>query len=209
MNKLLLILILISFKSNGQDNFEGLIKFSTEITTIKSNQKRLQKKITDKYGDSLIMYYSKTGDFRRVHLNSAEFGADSQLYIAKKGKLYFKKKNSTVIDSLDSNKNSIKLISKRKIENVKIMDLECECYEYKTISKSNRNVTLKYCFSIKSPEINYKLYSQHKDFYLNEFYQTAKRPYLKFSMETDVFKLTYTATELIVKEIGEDMFKIK
>ncbi|WP_298760561.1 hypothetical protein [uncultured Psychroserpens sp.] len=211
MNKLLLLFFLtfISCSSNGQDNFEGLIKFSTEITATDLAPKDFHKQLTDKYGDSLIMYYSKTGDFRRVHLNSAEFGSDSQFYISQKGKLYLTNKNSTQIDTLDAKVNSLNLVSKGKISNATIMDLECECYEFKAVSKYNQNVTLNYCFSSKSPKINHELYSKHNDFYLNEYYQIAKRPYLKFSIETDEFKITYSATELIEKEIKKEIFKIK
>jgi len=214
------LLVLVSCKSS-QDNFkeelktpissfEGKIIFSTDITTSEFASDSLQKKITDKYGDSLIMYYSKTGDFRRVHLNSSEFGSDSQLYLAKKGKLYFTKKNTLEIDSLDAQRNSIKKMHSGKIESTKIMGLDCECYEYIAIRKfNNREIILNYCFSLKSPKLNSDLFSKHNDFYLNEYYEIAKRPYLKFSLQTDKFKLTYTAIELIEMSIENDMFELK
>ena len=89
------------------------------------------------------------------------------------------------------------------------MDLDCECYEFKAVSKYDQNVTLNYCFNSRSPKINPELYSNHKDFYLNEYYEFAERPYLKFSIETEEFKITYLATELNEKEIGKGMFEIK
>ncbi len=157
---------------------------------------------------NLLMYYSGNGNFRRIHLNSSEFGADSQYYFANKAKLYFTNKNSSQVDSLDTKENSLKLLSKGKIENQKILDLDCECYEFKAISKFNQNVTLNYCYNLKSPAINPELYSDHNDFYLNEYYKLAKRPYLKFSIETDEFKITYLATEFTEKEIGKGMFEL-
>jgi hypothetical protein len=212
MKKLLILIIitLISFNSNGQDSFEGLIKFTTEITTTDLAPQDLQRKLTDKYGDSLVMYYSKTGDFRRVHLNSAaEKGMDSQYYYADIGMLILINKDGTSRNTLDTNINSLKIISESKIDSQKIMDLDCDCYEYKATSKYNQKVTLNFCFSQKSPQIDYKLYSKHKDFFLDEYYEMSKRPYLKFSLETDKFKTTYTATELIKKPIENDIFLIK
>ncbi|MFY0630710.1 MAG: hypothetical protein JXR05_10035 [Flavobacteriaceae bacterium] len=205
----LIILISLSLNSNGQNSFEGLIKFSTKITTTHIAPKGFQKKLSDKYGDSLIMYYSKTGDFRRVHLNSSKFGVDSQLFISKKAKIYLTKKNSSQIDSVDVKENSLKSTSTRKINNQKIIGLDCECYKIKAVSVYGQNVTLNYCFSSKTPSIDPKLYSDHKDFYLNEYYKFAKRPYLKFSIETPDFKIIYLATELIEKEIEKEIFKLK
>ncbi len=206
---LLIIIIFINFKSIGQSSFEGAIKFSTKITTSELAPKGFHKKLTDKYGDSLLMYYSKNGDFKRVYLNSAEFGNDSQIYVAKKGKLFITKKKNAQIDSLDTRENSIVLVSSGKVESESIMGLKSECYQYKAISTYKQNVTLNYCFSSKSPKVNHQLYSKHNDFYLNDYYKISERPYLKFSIETDAFKITYTATELIEKKIEKEKFKIK
>lgn len=211
MNRLIILafLILISCSSNGQNNFEGIIKFSTEITTTELAPDGFQKQLNDKYGDSLLMYYSRNGNFRRIHLNSSEFGTDSQYYFANKAKLYFTNKSNSQVDSLNTKENSLKLLSKGKIKSQKILNLDCECYEFKAISKFNQNVTLNYCYNLKSPAINPELYSDHNDFYLNEYYELAKRPYLKFSIETDEFKITYLASELTEKEIEKDIFELK
>ena len=144
MNKILILTILIftSCSSKRQYNFEGLIKFSTEITTTDLAPDGFEKQLNEKYGDSLLMYYSSNGNFRRVHLNSAEVGADSQFYFADKAKLYFTNKNSSQIDSLNTKENSLKLISKGKIDELIIMGLVCECYEFKTKSQYDQNVTL-------------------------------------------------------------------
>ena len=202
-------MILASCSSKGQNNFEGIIKFSTEITTTELAPNGFKKQLNDKYGDSLLMYYSRNGNFRRVHLNNADLGTDSQFYNANNGKLILTHKNSTQIDTLDVTKNSIELVRKNKIESLKIIDLECDCYEYKATSDDMQNVTLNYCFSPKSPKINPKFYSNHNDFFLNEYYSLAKRPYLKFSIETEFFKITYLAAELTEKEIEEEMFELK
>ncbi|QNJ98151.1 hypothetical protein ALE3EI_1594 [Constantimarinum furrinae] len=201
-------MILASCNFYGQKSFEGIVKFSTEITTTELAPEGFKNHLYNKYGDSLLMYYSSNGNFRRVHLNSSESGADSQYYFANKAKLYFTNKNSSQVDSLDVKENSLKLLSKGKIENQKILDLDCECYEFKATSIYNQNLTLNYCYNIESPKINPKLYSDHNDFFLNEYYEIAKRPYLKFSIETEVFKIIYLATELAEKDIEGEIFEI-
>lgn len=211
MNRSLIFIFLIisGCSLNAQKSFEGFIKFKTEITTTELAPNGFKKMLNDNYGDSLMMYYSSDGKFRRVHLNSAENGRDSQFYFPDKDKIYLTYKNSSKIDSLDVKINSLKLLSRRKIKNQKIMNLDCECYEYKAVSMYNQNVTLNYCYHPKSPKINPKLFSGHNDFFLNEYYKLAKRPYLKFSIETDEFKISYTATELVEKKIDDKIFELR
>ncbi|WP_282043074.1 hypothetical protein [Winogradskyella flava] len=206
---ILTFLILKSCISNGQNNFEGIIKFSTEITTTELAPDGFQKQLNDKYGDSLLMYYSKNGNFRRVHLNSADFGTDSQFYMNNNGKLIFTHKNSTQVDTLDVTQNSIRLLRKNKVESQNIIDLECDCYEYKATSDDIQNITLNYCFSPKTAKLNPEFYSKHNDFFLNDYYSLAQRPYLKFSIETEFFKITYLATELTEREIDKNVFEVK
>lgn len=191
-------------------SFEGEIKFTTTITTTQKSPKNQHKTLDDKYGDSLIMFYSKTGDFKRQHLNSAENGNDSQYFKANKGLLIITNKAGGIKKELNVKTNSLQFLSKRKMDNEIIMGLDCACYEYKTIwKKKNVDVTLNYCYSLDSPEIDPQLFSKHNEFFLNTFYQFAKRPYLKYSMETDQFKLSFSAVEISEKVINKKVFKIK
>jgi hypothetical protein len=208
MNKLYLILIIISIKSNAQKKFEGLIKFTTHISTTELAPKDFDKDLEKKYGDSLIMYYSSYGDFKRVHKNSDEFGSDYQLFISNKGVLYITSKEKNV-DSLNVNLNSLELKNKKKINNEIIMGLDCECYQYEATSMYQQNVVLNYCFSKKTPKLNEKLYYKHNDFFLYDFYKISKRPYLKFSISTDEFNITYVANELINQSLNKDIFQLK
>ncbi|EDP95891.1 hypothetical protein KAOT1_05787 [Kordia algicida OT-1] len=109
---------------------------------------------------------------------------------------------------MNTKENSLKLLSEGKIKNQKILDLDCQCYEFKAISKYEQKVILNYCYNTESPKINPKFYSNHKDFFLNKYFELAKRPYLKFSLETEEFKLTYLATELTEKKIEKKKFEL-
>ena len=198
MNRLLQLLLLFFILSNlsyGQDSFEGLIKFSTNIKLLK-NAPSVYNNLPETYGDSLIMHYSANGDFKRMHLNSADFGNGTQDFNAKNGLLIFTRKNGEK-DTLNVTKNLIKLKRKTKISNEKIMGKDCECWEYLTLNQDGDYAILNYCFNLNTPKINPLLYSMHHDFFLYDFYELSKRPYLKFSLETKYFILTYTADKLI------------
>ncbi|WP_452228179.1 hypothetical protein [Lacinutrix sp. MEBiC02404] len=219
MNRLLVLILLVltgckSSHTNSENetstSFEGEIKFAITITTTQKASKSLQQRLDDRYGDSLYMYYSKTGDFKRQHINTGKNGIDAQYYNANKGNVIITNKEARIVKELNVMTNSLKFLSKRKIDNEKIMGLDCACYEYLTIwKKKNVDVTLNYCFSLDSPEIDPELFSKHNDFFLNTFYEFTKRPYLKYSMETDQFKLSYSAVELSEKQINKKTFEVK
>ncbi|CAN1546669.1 hypothetical protein MCEGE10_01991 [Flavobacteriaceae bacterium] len=205
---LFLLLIFTCYNAEAQKNFEGLVKFSTHISTTNIAPQDFKKDLDEKYGDSLIMYYSVNGNFKRVHKNTAKFGADSQLYIANKGVLYLQNKRNE-IDSLNVKINSLQLLSEKKIANETIMGLDCNCYQYLATSMYQQNVILTYCFNKKTPKINEELYSKHTDFFLYNFYKLAKRPYLKFSIQTEEFNITYLANELKSQSLSQDLFHTK
>jgi hypothetical protein len=197
----------ISLICEAQQSFEGLIKFKTEVSDAKSEFKQ---KLIEKYGDSLIVYYSKDGSLRRQYLNSAKDGNDIQIYDSKNGILYLKNKTSTKFDSLDVKINSItKLISTKKIRNEKIMDLDCECIEFIGQSKYNQNVVINYCYNLKTPKVDYNFFAKHNDFFLNDYFKNSKRPYLKFSIQTSKFKISQLATEIKPMKIKNDLFTVK
>ncbi|HLP65085.1 hypothetical protein [Flavobacterium sp.] len=197
MNRLshLLLFFLLSNLSYGQKSFEGLIKFSTNIKLLK-NAPSVYNDLPEVYGDSLIMYYSANGDFKRIHLNSADFGNGTQDFNAKNGIIIFTKNNGEK-DTLNVVKNLLELKRKTKINNEKIMDRDCECWEYMTLDQDGDYAILNYCFNLNTPKIDPSLYLMYQDFFLYDFYELSKRPYLKFSLETKYFILTYTADRLI------------
>lgn len=210
MNKTFFILALffIFTLSQAQKSFEGFIKFSTHISATNLAPKDFKKQVDKKYGDSLIMYYSANGNFKRIHKNSSATGKDSQLYLADKGVLYITDKQKHV-DSLNVKINSIELISEGKTNNETIMGLDCNCYQYEAKSKFQQHVILTYCYSEKTPEIDGQLYSKHNDFFINNFYKLAKRPYLKFSIQTEEFNITYLAHQLKNENLNLDLFQLK
>jgi len=196
MEKFILLFYLITLPNNlfSQKNFEGAIKFKTEIY---SNDKNFEQKLEKKYGDSVIVSYFENGDFKREYLNAARSGNYIQNYDSNKGLLYLRYRNTSKVDTLNTKVNSIvRLKSKKKIGNETIMGLDCECYEYTGVSTYGDDVIINYCFSNQTPKVDSKHFEKHVDFFIYDFFQESQRPYLKFVLETQDFKITQTATEI-------------
>ncbi|WP_016991453.1 hypothetical protein [Flavobacterium sp. ACAM 123] len=204
-----LLIALLSFESKAQ-SFEGTIKFKTEIETYNDEKNEFKKELEERYGDSLLVSFSKTGILKREYLNSSYLGNHIQVYNPAKGILYLRGKNSLKLDSIDVKTNSIEnLISKKKIASERILGLKCECYEYIGISKYNDTVVLNYCFSKKTPKINPLLFEKHIDFFLYDYFESSEKPYVRFIIKTDIFKIVQTATEIKEKQIENTTFEIK
>lgn len=194
--------------TEAQGSFEGTIKFSTIISVTDNAPDGFFENLNYKYGDGLIMYYSHTGKFRRVHLNSGEYGADSQYYFPEQAKIYFTYKNLPEIDSLDVQESSVSLTKRRKIASERILNLECDCYEYEGRNIFNQeDVLLTYCYNTTTPEIDPRFFSEHHDFFLDDYYAQTRRPYLKFSIETLDFKISYIASKLTEARLDDSIFK--
>jgi len=149
--KISIALFLLTFICKAQESFEGIIKFKTEISIFDSFNEDLKQNLEKKYGDSLIVYYSKTGNIKRKFLNSGELGNDVQIFNSNTGEMIFVKKNIEKVLKVDLQKNSLKLLSKKKIAKEIIMNLDCECFEYLAVSKTNEKLIINYCYSSKTP----------------------------------------------------------
>jgi len=192
---LVLISLFISCKTNKQ-SFTGSIKFSTKFLPVEKSSKDLTI-LREMYGDSLIMEYQKNGDYIRKHLNNINPNIYFQSFDADLGKVYFKNKKLEITDSVDVTTNALELKSVKKISNELIIDYDCECYEYVAFYAAiNQKIILNFCYSTETPYLNQKLYKRHKDFFLSDFYEKSNRPYLKFSSETEEYKVIYTATSI-------------
>lgn len=209
--KITLLLFLLYFNVKAQSTFEGKIKFKTLITKTELSTNDFLENYKSTYGDSLIMYYSKSGDFKRIHINAGAFGLKNQFYKSKSGILYLIPRNSFTIDSIDVKENSInKLISKKEAPNEIIMGLDCKCITYTGIEKYNSDeVKITYCYSNSTPKINYSFYTKHQDFFLNDYYKTSERPYLKFLLITPKFSISYTAINMKSEDVSDEMIDMK
>jgi hypothetical protein len=194
--------------AHAQQSFEGRIKFKADISTAADASKASQEKVMQRYGDSLIVTYSRKGNYKRQYLNTGESGNDSQAYIASTGMLYSIRKNSERIDSLSMAKNGLQLVTKTKMDPQQIIGLNCDCYQYAAKDKVGGDVFITYCSSAQSPAVDPELFGKHENFFLSDFIATSKRPFLKYSMRTGSLNITYTATEMTEMPVADSIFKL-
>lgn len=181
----------------SQPNFEGMITFKIDIDISKTAPKDMLSRLFFKYGDSMQMFYSKEGNFKRKFINSNKYGGlDYQTYNADDEKLFIKDKDAELVKTNDVSVNTLKLISFNQIENEFIVNLDCECYQYVGQAANKKMVTLQFCYSSLMNKINVAAFEKYNDFFVNDYFKKAERPYLKYSMTLDDFSLKFTAVKI-------------
>jgi hypothetical protein len=189
----------------AQNRFEGIIKFKTEISVTDAAREGSLEQLENKYGDSLLVYYSLQGDILREYLNTGPVGNNFQLYRKGSKNLIITKKGSSRKDTLDVSNNTLKLIKMTKSKKDTILGLDCKCYSFKAFDDYDNRI-LTYCYSKKIPKIKPKHYKRYRDYFVSKFYKLSKRPYLKFSINAPEFNLTFTAVRLLEMKLDPIMF---
>jgi hypothetical protein len=203
--KFALFFFLLSFVSNSQNSFEGVIYFKSKFIskdTLESAgiEKENQFKLME--GDSIKMLYSKLGHIKHQYLNSSELGIDYYLILSN-GTRVRKFKSGNIKNPL----TKVKFIGKFKTENQIVMGMNCECYQYKFKTPNIKLLTETYCFSKSTPMIDYKLFNLGKDHTERDYFETAEHPYLKHTIESQKYIIDYTAYKLKIENIPIEEFK--
>jgi len=145
----------------------------------------------------------------KKYFNTSENGYNINLFDAELGKLDVLKKNNAEY-SYDVNKNNLELIGLKINEDSQtILGLECDCIVYNARMENNQSIILEYCYNENTPKINPKLFEKHKGMFLSDFYKIASRPYLKFSIKTNKFKIIHTAIDLVEKEFDPSELSVE
>ncbi|MFT3796497.1 hypothetical protein [Flavobacterium sp.] len=206
MKRILKFLFLLSIlKVNSQNSFEGIINFKVKIETHKDSIE-LNRKLIDKYGEDISMYYFKNASLSVNYLDNN----GKILYYSKfsptTGIMTTHFKNKGVENVKKSSTIELAFLEKRKIANENIIGKDCECFEYKTEDRSALIYKLTYCFSSKTPKIDYRNFKECKDFFMKEYYETSERPYLKYIIENKFMKVTWEAQDIQTKEIDQSIY---
>jgi len=205
MKKSFLLIVSFMFISKvcvSQQSFEGVILFKTETEAMNSKNKDLDNELKAKYGDTLKIFYMKTGFFAKKYLNTEPNGFSVNLFDAELGKLEILRKNNNN-ENYDVNENTLELTElEYKKQSQNINGLDCNCIIYNAVMKDKQPIKLEYCYSLNTPKIEPKLFEKYKGMYLCDFYERTSRPYLKFSITTSEYQITHTAINLVEKEFN-------
>jgi len=198
-------LILLSFFSYSQSSFEGVISFTKKFTSKDSLENvRIEKENQFKLmeGDSIKMFYSKLGHIKHKYLNSSESGIEYYLILSN-GTRVRKLKTGNI----DNPIKKIKFLGKFRTENQIVMGMNCECYQYKFKTPTIKLFTETFCFNKSTPLIDYKLFSLENNLIDRDFFETAERPFLKHTIESQNYLIDYTAYQLKIENVPIEEFK--
>ncbi|NQX76730.1 hypothetical protein [Gilvibacter sp.] len=197
----LFLVLFVTIASTAQ-TFTGVVTFDIDFEFEKHFSITNRVNYLTQYGEQALMFYMPTGDTARKYLDANGEPTMYQLYSQKAGELLFVDANGEDIwDRLDTTGNSLELLNFKEVESEVLAGLENSCYEYYSKDiKSGEEVLVYFCASEHAPKLDYRLLSNHVEYYLADFYKMTERPYLKYQLVTNDFTMTFNATK--IEEMG-------
>jgi hypothetical protein len=194
--------------SEKRKSFEGIITYNISFAPKTGNEaySAYQKQ---KFGDSLKLYISRSGSFKREYPSGGDRGYDFNIYGQAINKIYYKWRNIDTVYGYDVSKNSLKFNKDADLAAEVINGIKCNTYQISGIEPLNgQPVTLTYYYPTDKEYIDPKLYSNFKDFFYNKIISKIKAPYYKLVMDMGSYVMTFTMTNIESKDLPEAIFSM-
>ncbi len=196
----------ICFTQNNKKSFEGIITYKIEVSILKSTE--YDEYYKQKYGDTLVTYISKKGDYKRVYKNSGEMGFDFVIYSKNTNELYAKWKNIDTVYHYNASQNNLTNLSIKNADTTTIIGYQCQSIIMIGIDTiGNQQVKTKYYYSYE-PYLDPSLYENYNAFYYNKIVEVIKSQYLKMIMDLEDILVTFEVIEIKPTELKNDVFFI-
>ena len=192
---------------SSQKSFEGIVTFVVSVEILEETH--LDEFYRCKYGDTVLLYVSSDGDYRREYPQACRYGIDYVLYSHDQNVMYAKINGLDTVLWFDSSVNSLALDLMSEGEEAVVLGSSC-----KSVSMRGHDVAtgkkawVTYYYS-GSPMIDPELYSRHKDYFLDRVYGEAQSQYLKYEMEMETYKATFEAVKVVPQKLGKDLFRME
>jgi hypothetical protein len=204
---LLVILIVVASFSSEKVSFEGVITYKTDINFKKENV-QYREYYEQKFGDTLKVYYSESGNILKKFINTGEKGYDFNLYLQSENHYYAKWKNLDTIYHYNVSEQTLNLVQKTKGTSIKILERDCNFIQIDGIDPLGKQpISQKFYYS-GFPYIDSELFKDYNDFFTYEFLKETKSPFMKMVLDLGDYVITYTAIEVESKKLNSKMFNL-
>ena len=204
---ILSILTIICFNLYSQNLFEGKIYYKVE-TELKYENNRYNNYLSNKWGDTLVVYHSKDGFQKREYKNSKPYGFEYQIYNPKKNIYYGKWNSNDTVYYYECSETVTELTEIRKSEDKMGFSGNWNSVTMKFYyTQNDEYVEAKYFFDrrIKMNPINYERF---KDFHFNILYKEIKSHIMQWSLDMDLVKVTFEAVKVEEMKLSKKIFNL-
>ncbi len=206
-----IFLLTCSMRTNTQESFEGVLTYKITFTPKNPNEKynEYQRK---KYGDTLNLYISKNGDYRREYPTSGEMGFDYYIYLTQANKAYLKWRNQDTLTPFDCSKNSLQLKSETEKPVQTIHGVACKGYCISLVDSSGRPpqvAILTYYYPTNKEYLDPSLYKNHNEFFYNKIMSKIQAPYYKHILDMGRYEIAFELVKTEKKKLPEELFRVR
>ncbi|MDN7125373.1 hypothetical protein [Pseudidiomarina terrestris] len=195
---LAMLMVYLSADVCANDSFEGVIEYKIQSKALIPEIP--QELLDSTYGNSQTIYYGKGGHFR-IETNSTV--GNWEIYRADENKQYIKTKPNAEIEVFDASEEN------RVLKHLTVKDAELKVLgrNTKLIEIAYEDGSISRYWYAPSLYINPEPYENLKFAYYDRYWEIAKSPYLQHERIHDTWKVTYTAVNVVEKEVSDDLFQ--
>jgi len=200
------LICLSSCSKENNEAFEGVIKY--EISIEFKKKLPYEDYLKQKYGGTMELFISKTGDYKQVYNQSGAMGFDFVQFTQESNEISVKYRNLDTLYWYNASENVLDLISYSAGNPETILGSNCKSIVIKSFdSKGDLKIVQTYVYDNSIP-INPNLYKDHNDAYYSRITYQTKSHYMKLIMDYGDFVVTKTVINIQRKTVDKELFKL-
>jgi hypothetical protein len=192
----------------AQEIFEGVITYTVTYQP-KTTIARYNDIQANKYGNKMIVYYSKSGDFKREYLGTGPKGYSYVIYKSKTNKSYTKYRNSDTIFVHDCGKYALVFKKDSVGSEQKMLGVNCKSYSISAAELSGgQPIEMTWIYPASKERLNALLLLDLHEGFFDKYISKAKAPYYRYREELSKHILTYDIQKAAKKKLDKSIFAI-
>lgn len=191
----------------SQVPFEGLITYKVEVI-LKEKDSPYNDYYSQKYGDTIKIYYAANGNQRTDYLNSGKRGMDWRIYIHEKNTEYAKWHNMDTVFYFDAYQLATELQEFKKGDKRKILGKKCKSIVSKAYEPNgDETIVQKFYYSGKE-YADPLIFEKYRDGYLDKIYALSKSHFRRRELDLKYIYFIIEAVEIKEQKLPPELFSI-
>jgi len=197
----------IALTAQPTQPFEGVITYVVK-TKVKQTDNPYNKYYTQKYGDTLTVYYHKNGSERKVYSNTGSLGLEWEIYNKINNETYSKWNDVDSVFYTSSADTSSALLPLVPDSTVTILGKTCTSFKALSIDLSSSKPKVQTLYYSGEEYITPAAYEKRKQGHLDKLYTKSESLFLRMDLDTKYVVVTFEAISISPETLDPNLFII-
>lgn len=185
----------VAMYAQPQQAFEGVITYVVK-TKVKQKDNPYNKYYTQKYGDTLTIYYHKNGSERKEYNNTGSLGLEWEIYNKINNETYSKWNDVDSVFYTSSADTSSALLPLVPDSTVTILGKTCTSFKALSIDLNSNKPKVQTLYYSGEEYITPAAYEKRKKGHFDKFYTKSESLFLRMDLDTKYVVVTFEAISI-------------